>query len=74
MTYPQIYRPQVGDEVTFTGYIEAQVLWGRNDTPDMLTIGDAYVIEKVDVHASHTKVSLVGITGRFNSVHFESAA
>lgn len=74
MTNIQMYRPAVGDEVTFTGYTEAQVLWGGNDTPDILTIGETYTIEKVDVHASYTKVSLVGVTGRFNSVHFELVA
>ncbi len=74
MTNIQMYRPQAGDEVTFTGYTKPQVLWGNNDTPDMLTIGETYTIESVAVHASHTKVSLVGVTGKFNSVHFDPQA
>ena len=65
-----MYRPEVGDKVTFNGYTKEQVMWGNNDTPYMLILGRTYKIEDVDVHNSHTKVKLKGIVGLFNSVHF----
>lgn len=60
-----------GDKVTFTGWCIEQVRWGGCDPPDMLTEGETYVIESVNMRSSHTKVTLVGYEGRFNSVHFE---
>ena len=59
-----------GDVVTYNGWTEEQVKWGNNDTPYMLIVGRQYVIESVDVHKWHTKVTLERIKGRFNSVHF----
>ena len=67
------YRPVVGDVVTYNGYTPEQVCWGSNDTPYMLIIGRQYVIEYVEPHSSHTKVSIRGVVGRFNSVHFTLA-
>ena len=64
---------QPGTEVTFLGWIPQQVHWGNNDTPDMLTVGETYTIVSVDVRSSHTKVTIEGYEGRFNSVHFEIA-
>ena len=66
----QLYQPQVGDHVTFNGYIMPQVLWGNNTEPTMLTVGENYVIDKVVRHSSYTKVFLEGFVGDFNSVHF----
>ena len=66
-----MYKPKPGDRVKFVSYIKEQVYWGNNDAPDMLTMGETYTIETVDVHTSHTKVTLKNIPGRFNSVHFE---
>ena len=65
-----LYKPVVGDRVTFEGWTIEQVRWGNNDTPSMLTLGDTYTINEVVRHSSHTKVSLKGIVGHFNSVHF----
>ena len=60
-----------GDTVIFNGYCIEQVRWGGNDTPDMLTINNTYVIESVEKHRNHTKVSIAGYPGlKFNSVHF----
>lgn len=67
------YKPQTGDIVRFTGWTKEQVAWGNNATPHMLTLNHNYVIESVDVHRYHTKVTLRGVdkTMKFNSVHFE---
>lgn len=67
-----IYKPSKGDKVTFIGYTKEQVNWGSNDTPDMLTIGEAYTISWVDRRSSHTKVSVEEVSQSlcFNSVHF----
>lgn len=69
MTYVS-YKPQVGDTVTFNGYIMPQVRWGNNTEPTMLKVGEQYVVDKVVVRKSYTKVFLEGFVGDFNSVHF----
>ena len=62
-----------GDTVKYTGATDQQVRWGSNDDPrKVLTVGQTYEVEKVEVHTWHTKVYLVGIEGRFNSVSFEA--
>ena len=63
---------QIGDTVEFTGWSEAQVRWGNNDTPDMLIEGRFYVVDDPDVRSSHTKVRVDGYDGWFNSVHFQA--
>jgi len=51
-----------------------QIRWGSNDDPNNLVeIGKTYILESVDVHSWHTKITLEGIKGRFNSVNFELA-
>lgn len=65
-----VYKPKVGDKVTFEGYTIEQVRWGNNDEPTMLTVGYEYFVEEVEEHNHHTKVKLVGYDGYFNSVHF----
>jgi len=65
-------RSKVGTQVIFTGASDEQVAWGSNDDPrPLLTVGEKYIIESVDVHKWHTKVTLVGIEGRFNDVSFK---
>ena len=64
------YKPTKGDEVTYHGYSLEQVKWGNNDVPWMLDVGKTYTVESVERHSSHTKVTLEGYEGRFNSVHF----
>ena len=61
---------KTGDRVTFCGCTEEQSRWGNNDEPDMLQVGKAYEIEKVEPHKWHTKLKLVDIDGKFNSVCF----
>ena len=67
------YKPEVGDIVTYNGYIPEQVCWGSNDTPYMLIVGRQYTIDYVEPHSSYTKVGIKGVVGRFNSVHFALA-
>jgi hypothetical protein len=60
------------DLVKFIGCSKEQINWGSNDDPNpLLEIGQVYVVESVDVHRQHTKLTLQGIHGRFNSVCFE---
>lgn len=62
-----------GNFVKFIGCSKEQILWGNNDNPNtILSIGSVYKISKVDIHSSHTKISLEGIIGRFNSVCFDT--
>lgn len=63
------FRPR--DKVVYLGCSDEQVRWGNNDDPrSVLVEGDTYYIENVDVHSQHTKLTLSGISGRFNSVCF----
>ena len=66
------YKPEVGDRVRFNGWTKEQVKWGNNHTPYMLIIGHEYTITGVEVHRSHTKVTIRGVCEnmKFNSVHF----
>lgn len=61
-----------GDRVIYTGTSDEQVHWGAgNDDPRKVLIeGDIYQVEKVEVHSWHTKISLRGVQGKFNSVSF----
>lgn len=62
-----------GDKVIFTEADDDQVNWGSNNDPrKILKLGEQYEVEKVEVHSWHTKVWLVGIEGKFNSVHFKT--
>ena len=65
---------KAGDKVIFVDASDEQVNWGSNDDPRLLLEKDKiYEIEEVEVHSWHTKIYLVGIKGKFNSVHFEEA-
>lgn len=61
----------IGDRVRLISCSKEQIAWGGNDDPDHLDIDTIYVVESVDVHRYHTKVTLCGIPGRYNSVCFE---
>jgi hypothetical protein len=62
-----------GDLVKFIGCSKEQISWGNNDDPNtILRVGEIYKIIKVDIRSSHTKISLDGIVGRFNSVCFDT--
>jgi len=57
--------------VEYIGCSKEQIRWGNNDDPTShLTVGQEYVIEKVDVHSQHTKIKLYNNIGWFNSVCF----
>ncbi len=57
--------------VIFVGATEAQIRWGGNDDPNkMCKVGKGYKIESQEVHSFHTKITLVGVEGSFNSVSF----
>jgi hypothetical protein len=61
-----------GEYVRFIGCDRDQIAWGNNDDPNpLLFVGDKYYVEKVEVHSQHTKLTLRGVSGRFNSVCFE---
>ena len=62
---------KAGDVVTYNGWTEEQVKWGNNDTPYMLIVGRQYVVESVEPHKWHTKVSLF-IVFRASSTQFTS--
>jgi hypothetical protein len=62
-----------GDLVRFIGCSKEQIMWGNNDDPNSsLIIGKVYKVDKVDIRSSHTKITLEGILGRFNSVCFDT--
>mgnify|MGYP003313021300 FL=1 len=59
------------DVVQFIGCSHEQVLWGNNDDPnEVLEIGNTYKVSSVEVHKQHTKLTIEGYSGRFNSVCF----
>jgi hypothetical protein len=63
---------KVGKLVRYIGCTQDQINWGNNDDPRGILIeGDKYYVEKIEVHSQHTKLTLRGICGRFNSVSFE---
>lgn len=63
---------KIGDKVKFTGCSKAQQQWGYNDDPmGKLMIDSEYIISGIEMHSWHTKITLEGIDGRFNSVCFD---
>jgi hypothetical protein len=63
---------RAGEYVRFIGCNKDQIAWGNNTDPTgILIVGDKYFVEKVEVHSQHTKLTLRGVSGRFNSVCFE---
>ena len=63
---------EIGDKVRFTGCSESQRNWGGNDDPTgKLVYGHACTVSDVEVHSWHTKISLAGVEGKFNSVCFD---
>lgn len=64
---------KIGDNIKFLGCSKEQIQWGSNDDPtDILVVGETYKVNKVEIHSQHTKISLEGVVGRFNSVCFDS--
>ena len=64
---------RAGTNVKFLGCSKEQIAWGNNDDPTgILIVDDKYYVEKVEVRSQHTKLTLRGVSGRFNSVCFEN--
>jgi len=60
-----------GDIVVFIGCLKEQINWGNNDDPNGILIkNNTYIVEKIEVHSYHTKLTLKGVNGKFNSVCF----
>jgi hypothetical protein len=61
-----------GDCIVYVGCSDEQVRWGGNDDPrGILVEQQKYYVEKIEIHSLHTKLTLFGISGKFNSVCFE---
>lgn len=68
MNIPRIHD---GDRVKYIGCCKEQVKWGNNDNPDdILERGESYTVERTEVHTAHTKISIKGYNGKFNSICF----
>ncbi len=60
-----------GDKAIYLGCTQEQINWGGNDDPSKTLIeGAMYYVEKVEVRSQHTKLTLRGVSGKFNSVCF----
>jgi hypothetical protein len=63
---------RAGDYVRFLGCSKEQIADGKNDDPNpLLFIGDKYYVEKVEIRSEHTRLTLRGVSGKFNSVCFK---
>jgi hypothetical protein len=63
-------KMQTGNTVVFLGaVIPEQVAWAGTDYPN-LNVGDIYTLASVKQFSSFTHVTLDGVDGKFNSVHF----
>ncbi len=62
-----------GDKVRYIGSSDMKYArWGSCDDPrDLLKVGDIFTVTAVEVHHWHTKISIQGCDGKFNSVCFE---
>jgi len=64
---------RAGTTVKFIGCSKEQIQWGNiTDPTGILIVGDRYYIEHVEIHSYHTKLTLRGISGKFNSTCFEN--
>ncbi len=64
---------KAGDAIRYTTEpTNEQATWASCDDPrGVLKLGGRYVLEEVDVHSFHTKLTLVGVSGHWNSILFE---
>lgn len=61
---------QSGATVVFLGaVIPEQVAWAGTDYPD-LEVGATFTLSSVNQYPSFTHVTLEGVSGTYNSVHF----
>ncbi len=62
---------QAGDIVRFKGAVKLeQVRWANADYP-LLTVGETFTVETSNQFPSYTHITLEGVEGKFNSVHFQ---
>ena len=64
-----LYRPTAGETMTYIGGSREALVW-CDDVSD-LTEGQTYAIEDVFPGYLHIRVSLEGLTGKFNSICFK---
>ena len=63
-------KMQTGNTVVFLGaVIPEQVAWAGTDYPN-LHVGNTYTLATVKQFPSFTHVTLEGVDGKYNSVHF----
>lgn len=63
---------KVGDKVRYLGLDIHQRNWGTyTGDPWNLKIGKEYIVTDIEVHTQHTRVTVAGVSGCFNSVGFE---
>ncbi len=68
-----MFNFKIGDKVKFIGCSKEQIQWGNNDDPNsVLEIGNIYKVVNIDIHSQHTKITLEGVPGRYNSVCFDT--
>jgi len=61
-------------KVVYIGATQSQIDYRGNDDPRQLLIeGKTYEVDTWDEQNWHTHVTLKGISGTFNSVHFKEA-
>ena len=66
----------VGSRVRYVPdeFDQQRAAWGNNlDPRGVLSPSHSYTVERIEVHAWHTKVWLAQAGGPFNSTHFEEA-
>ena len=65
-----------GDVVEYIGCGPEQIRWGGNDDPakSFLIVGHEYIVEDVEIHRQHTKLTVLNKSGRFNSVCFRKVS
>lgn len=63
---------KIGDKIKYVGCSDEQKNWGGNDDPrGVLEEGLNYTVAEIEIHSWHTKVSLDGVNGKFNSACFD---
>ena len=54
-----------GDVVEYIGCSKEQIRWGNNDDPaqSFLIVGREYIVDDVEVHSQHTKLTVLNKSG-----------
>lgn len=70
-SYMDIYSPP-GTKVRFAA--NGGWEYDKEEAKKVLTLGKIYTVSNVDVHSSHSYVSLEGVNGEFNTVLFNEVS